>query len=120
MTKMVNDQSDARLVTRSLCRSRAIGLFWLVTIIVLVLSEAVFVIVIDVSMNLRAGLRDTIEFHRHSGQHRDDPNGASLSSRHRLERGFRWSSAARLGWRHTPGGHKARFDYEYEHRRWRD
>ena len=86
MTKMVNDQSDARLVTRSLCRSRAIGLFWLVTIIVLVLSEAVFVIVIDVSMNLRAGLRDTIEFHRHSGQHRDDPNGASLSSRHRLER----------------------------------
>ena len=71
--KMVGDQSDARLVTRSLRRSRAIGLFWLVTIIVLVLSKAVLVIVIDVSMNLRAGLRGTIEFHRHSGQHRDDP-----------------------------------------------
>ena len=37
--------------------------------VVLVLSEAVLVLVIDVSMLLR----DTIEFHRHPGQHRDDP-----------------------------------------------
>ena len=48
MTKMVDDQSDTQLVTRSLLRSRAIGLFWLVTIIVLVLSKAVLVIVIEI------------------------------------------------------------------------
>ena len=39
----------------------------------LVLSEAVLALVIDVSMVLRAGFGDTIEFHRHPSQHRDDP-----------------------------------------------
>jgi hypothetical protein len=40
---------------------------------VLVLSEAVLVIVIDVSIIRCAGLSDAIEFHRHPSQHCDHP-----------------------------------------------
>ncbi len=40
---------------------------------VLVLSVAVLVIVIDLSIVLRAWLGNTIEFHRHPSQHRHDP-----------------------------------------------
>jgi hypothetical protein len=51
---------------------RLTALFWRFfgSSIVLVLSEAVLVIVIDVSMVRRAGFGDTIEFHRHSSRHR--------------------------------------------------
>jgi hypothetical protein len=40
-------------------------------VLVIVLSAAV--LVIDISIILRAGLAHPIEFHRHSSQHRDDP-----------------------------------------------
>jgi hypothetical protein len=42
-------------------------------VLVLVLSAAVLVIVIDLSIIRRALLGDTIEFHRHPSQHRHDP-----------------------------------------------
>jgi hypothetical protein len=45
---------------------------------VLVLSTAVLVIVIDVSIIRRNRLGDTIEFHRHPSQHRHDPPGPNL------------------------------------------
>ena len=80
----------------------------------LVLSKAVLVIVIDVSMTLRAGLRDTIEFHRHSGQHRDDPIA------HPFHRGVVLNVDPVGPQQHVLDGGtlqadiKARFDYEYD------
>ncbi len=80
--------------------------------IVLVLSEAVLVLVIDVRIVLHTRIGDTIEFHCLPSHHREDP------TQHRFHRSIILplaaspSSPTRPGSRHTPEQNQARDDVD--------